>query len=190
MLRNLLENESLKDQFIERFASLLNTIFQTDSILSKIQQFTNLYEPEIDGFISRYGYPQSKTKWLSIIDQNLRNFAIERPCVMREHILDYFDLTEFNFICDTTNGTKFIKSSFKLFPNPNNGVFTINLNFNDEADIEIFNSFGLSVFQYHPRMGHNSKNHNLDLSHLKNGMYLIVVRQDNYSSSEKIIICK
>lgn len=191
MLRKLLENETFENQFTGRFATLLNTLFQPDNILSKIQQFTDLYEPEIDGFISRYGYPQSKANWLNIIDQNLRNFAIERPCVMQDHIMEFFDLTEFDFNCDTTNSTKFLKSdSFDLFPNPNNGHFKITMNSIGETNIEIFNSIGLSVFQYHQKTGHHSKSLSLDLSHLKNGMYLLLLKQDSYASSEKIIICK
>jgi hypothetical protein len=188
LLRNFLKNESFENLFIERFAELLNTLFQPDTIISKIQKFTDLYEPEIDKFINRYGYPASKSEWLSTIDLNLTNFAKKRPCIMQDHIMDFFDLTEFGFSCDTTidNSTK--AKIYKLYPNPNNGQLNILLDSSGLIDIQIFNNMGLSVF--HCRYEYDNNKLILDLSHLKNGIYIMQFKQDTFLTTEKIIICK
>lgn len=190
LLRNFLKNESFENLFIERFAELLNTLFQPDTIISKIQKFTDLFEPEIDNFISRYGYPASKSEWLSTIDLNLTNFAKKRPCTMQDHIMDFFDLTEFGFRCDTTIDDSTKVKIYKLYPNPNNGRLNILLDSSGLIDIQIFNNMGLSVFQRRYEVEHDYNELRLDLTHLKSGIYMMHFKQNSFLASEKIIICK
>lgn len=96
LLRELLQNTTFKNLFINRFADLLNTIFLPDVVEDRIADFEEIYLPEIDKHIKRWGINNnkkaSKAEWQENIDV-LRTFAEERPANIREHIENYFGLS-------------------------------------------------------------------------------------------------
>lgn len=94
ILRKLIENEAFKTIFINRFCDLMNTIFKTDNILSKINELKSVLEPEIDRHISRWGKNggiPSRASWYNNIAK-FETFAKERPDTMRMFINDKFSL--------------------------------------------------------------------------------------------------
>ncbi|MBN1340487.1 MAG: CotH kinase family protein [Bacteroidales bacterium] len=124
-LRKLLDNEGFREQFINRFAFLLNTTLQSDSLSERINFFVDLYSPEINRHIERWNYPESKNQWLNSVSFVMTGFVNGRPCVMREHIIDYFGLTEFGFNCDTLAVHEPEISTISLFPNPSDGRISL-----------------------------------------------------------------
>ena len=104
--------------------------------------------------------------------------------------MDFFDLTEFGFSCDTTTDDSTKAKNYKLYPNPNNGRLNILLDSSGLIDIQIFNNMGLSVFQRRYEVEHDYYKLRLDLTHLKSGIYMIQFKQNSFWASEKIIICK
>jgi Leucine-rich repeat (LRR) protein len=90
LMRSLLQNERIRNQFINRFEELLNTTFHPDQIIPVIEAVAARIEPEIEEQINRWGYPGgSVEQWRENV-ASMKQFAIDRPAHVREHLTDYF----------------------------------------------------------------------------------------------------
>jgi hypothetical protein len=79
-----------------------------------------------------------------------------------------------------------VEKRVKIFPNPNDGRFTIELsNFDSPAQLTIFNSLGAVVLNKTSNFVGSST---LDISYLNRGLYFVKVKSDNYVQTHKIII--
>lgn len=76
-----------------------------------------------------------------------------------------------------------ISFDYKLYPNPSNGTFTIQLNDNSMVyDVEVFSAVGQKVFEK------TGTTETLEINHLQSGIYLIKVSTSGESLTKKIII--
>lgn len=92
VIRRLLENEHYKNYFITRFADLLNTTFKPDRVLGMIDDFKDIYAPEIEENGRRwYTYTVPPGPWLADVNR-MKNFGTHRPHFQRQHIIDKFNL--------------------------------------------------------------------------------------------------
>lgn len=101
IFRSLLKNPDFSRQFINRFADNLNTIFDPKVIVSKIEQFKALIEPEMPRHYAKWGSGSfdwgmsmgwnSYSQWQININRML-DFANRRRSYVREHIAGHFDL--------------------------------------------------------------------------------------------------
>ncbi|HEX7358118.1 MAG TPA: CotH kinase family protein, partial [Ignavibacteriaceae bacterium] len=106
-LRKLLMNQSFKNDFINCFADLSNSIFKPNEVINKINSISSRIEPEI----SRHGARWNQfdlTQWQQNI-QVIRNFANQRITFMRNHFVQKFGLGSLSAvyisISDTSKGT-------------------------------------------------------------------------------------
>lgn len=106
LFRSLLENESFKIDFINRFADLLNTTFLPARIIPIIEATSQHIAPEIPEHITRWQRPPSVFAW----NQNvtvLVNFANQRPAYQRQHLRDRFGLAgEFSLTVDVSDAVQ------------------------------------------------------------------------------------
>ena len=93
LFRSLLENETFKNQFINRFADLMNTTYSTEHVLQSINQTQAQLHPEMDEFFERWNSSNDEalTQWEQEIE-DMRVFAQERPDVIRQLLMEQFDL--------------------------------------------------------------------------------------------------
>lgn len=74
----------------------------------------------------------------------------------------------------------------KVYPNPNNGNFTIELaNFENRVDVYIFNSLGLKVYQLEAT---DQTNYTVNLPEINRGIYFIKVIDGRSQFTKKIIV--
>jgi len=91
LLRTLLQNDSFRNDFINRFADLLNTTFLPTRMQHLIVDLKNVISDEVR--IHEKRWPNSIVdKWENHI-QNMINYVNQRPDYQRKHICDYFGLT-------------------------------------------------------------------------------------------------
>ena len=77
-------------------------------------------------------------------------------------------------------------SNFSIYPNPNTGIFSLQFeNLTGKALIEVYNITGQLVLS---EKLNNSLFKTIDLSKQAKGIYLVKVKTDSYSSSEKIVV--
>ena len=89
LLRKLLENKGVEQDFINRMCDHLNTSFSSYAVLSEIDGLYNTYKLEMDRHIERWFL--SREEWEEQVDV-LRTFANRRPDILRLHLMDMFDV--------------------------------------------------------------------------------------------------
>ena len=191
LFRNLLKSEEFRSQFVNRFAELLNTTFMKDTVLQKIDEFTQLYEHGIDLHINRWTFPWGHNTWLYDIENSLGTFATERPCYMRDFILDFFELEEdeFDFQCEV-GIIEIPRKNSMIIPNPTSSTFKLII---DESagknyQVAIFNNMGSLVRNYQINSSNSSVNMSFDVSGLRSGIYFVRVNDGFNIYTEKLIV--
>ena len=102
-LRRLLENNTFKIDFINRFADLLNTNFLSGRITSKIDEMKAVLAPEMNEQIARWKAPINITDWNYYINYE-KDFANSRPAFQRDHIRAKFGIeSNINATLDVSN---------------------------------------------------------------------------------------
>lgn len=189
VFRNLMTNEQFRDQFINRYAELLNNDFQPDSILEKLDQIVKLYEPEMSDHIKRWNYLESISNWKKNIDEGVISFIINRPCQVEKNLTRFFDLSSFDFQCIDDISEEDV---LLLAPNPNNGELFI-YNNQDKylvGDIIITNIIGQVVFVEEDVVLFEKEKNYFDFSSLSNNTYIFVFRNEDFSTTKKFVIMK
>ena len=107
ILRKLLENDSFRLEFINRFADLINTSFSTSNVLGTMAQMKSVLNPEMPQQFARWQAPENNGDWNYFLN-NQTNFANQRPAFQRNHIRSQFGITS-NInatlnVSDITNG--------------------------------------------------------------------------------------
>lgn len=93
LLRSLLENEEFRNQFINRFADVMNTNFSSENVNTKINEMQSALENEMQYNIQRWVNFDSINKWHDNI-QIMRNFAEKRPGHMKQQIMEHFGIAK------------------------------------------------------------------------------------------------
>lgn len=103
MLRHMIRNQNFVNQFVNRFADLLNTIFLPTHILSLVDEFKEAFEPDIADHIHRWSRPESVEEWEFFIDEMI-GYINQRPGYQRQHIKEKFDIDDtYNIELDVSN---------------------------------------------------------------------------------------
>ncbi len=107
ILRKLLENDSFRLEFINRFADLINTSFSTSNVLGTMAQMKSVLNPEAPEQFARWKAPENNGDWNYFLN-NQTNFANQRPAFQRNHIRTQFGIaSNINAtldVSDVTNG--------------------------------------------------------------------------------------
>ena len=86
------------------------------------------------------------------------------------------------FHIDLEDTEENMMSDVKIYPNPNNGQFNINLP-EEDCDVVVFNSLGQQVYQQSDAKGMT----NLNLEGLNDGVYFITVKSEKTASTLKFV---
>jgi hypothetical protein len=78
-----------------------------------------------------------------------------------------------------------VESRIKLFPNPTNDLFTIQGLSKSKARISLVDMSGKVLYEYSGKM---SKDHQIDVSKLETGFYIIHITQNGETYSKKLIV--
>jgi hypothetical protein len=84
MLRKLLENPGFRNQFVNRFADLMNSTFLPERVIQAINEKSSAISGEISAHLKRWE-GGNQAEWLANI-QVMRTFASERPEYVFTHI--------------------------------------------------------------------------------------------------------
>ncbi len=88
LVNKLMGNPEFFNLFITRAADLLNTTLSTANVVPEIDSLASEIEPDINYEIERWSI---SADWNETV-QDLRNFADERPDIMRRHFVESFGL--------------------------------------------------------------------------------------------------
>lgn len=123
MLRKLLENTGFRNQFVNRFADLMNTIYLPERVNKVIDQKSGAINDEIGFHLKRWGGGGQST-WLSNV-QTIRTFVNDRPYNVFLHIQQKFKFQtpqRLKVVADSRSGTVQL-NSIRLTEFPWNGTY-------------------------------------------------------------------
>lgn len=105
ILRNLLDNQGFKYDFINRMADHLNTAFTSTRVVHVVDSIKAIVAPEMQEHSDRWGRPSSVENWEEDVDEMI-TFANARPANLRQFIKDEFNLgNELTITLDVSNVT-------------------------------------------------------------------------------------
>lgn len=128
--RNLIYDHSFANDFLNKYADLLNTVFKYENMAKKIDQLASAIDAEMPREIAKW---HNKETWKGIIDDQetlvkikvipsyedwqkqinlLKTMAYWRPQYMKEYTLKFFKLSGLSNITVTTNDPN--KGSIKI----------------------------------------------------------------------------
>ncbi len=144
LLRKLLNNPGFRNQFVDRYAQLLSSVFHPDQTSQALKRVKALYRREMERHIQRWSYPSTFSSWEQDMEIFLHQYLQNRPCREKEHFLEFFGLNEFDFNCQPFSGPV---GKWAVFPNPAKQNFTL---FNRETidfigDIRITDITGVQI---------------------------------------------
>ncbi|MEQ8470739.1 MAG: CotH kinase family protein [Marinoscillum sp.] len=105
LIRRLLANDDFKNQFINTFADELNTRLLPEKVIEKINAHEEAIDSEISRHISRWN-GGSYSSWQNNVER-MRDFADNRPAVVRQNIRSEFGLSSINKITLEVNNEAF-----------------------------------------------------------------------------------
>ena len=91
LLRQLLSNDSIKNQYINYFSDAINTYFKTEKAEKLLFEMTNEWSTEITHHRKRWNI--TELRYNRSIDR-LQTFIQKRPDIILKHLKEYFDLGE------------------------------------------------------------------------------------------------
>ena len=89
LFNRLLQNPGFRDEFIQRSAAYLNTIFLPASTLSTVDSLKALLQPQMPRHIGRWHSPPSVQIWQANVNA-IKTFLEKRPDYYRKHLTDLF----------------------------------------------------------------------------------------------------
>jgi len=102
-------------------------------------------------------------------------------CVSTDEIIVHFK--------DCTGINELLAAEIELMPNPNTGRFVLNIpSHKDITNISIHNNLGELITQV--QKSEIQSQMNLDVSHLSNGVYFVIIRSSENQISKRFIIQK
>ncbi|MBN1488067.1 MAG: CotH kinase family protein [Anaerolineae bacterium] len=88
LLRQLWKNPAFLQRFLQQTADMLNTTLTSESVISHIDRLSAQIEPDILYETLRWS---GSKNWAANV-QELRDFAKNRPDVVRQHVVEHFGL--------------------------------------------------------------------------------------------------
>jgi len=115
--------------------------------------------------------------WVEVTDIN--------GCLNTDEInIEFKDCTGISELTD--------KWSVNVYPNPNNGIFDVQLQTvrKQAVNLTVINALGKVVYNAEQLMGSKNASVNINLSHLNSGVYYLQVYGDGINVNQKIIVRK
>lgn len=190
LFRNLLKNDRFVDQFINRYAEILNQDFNPDTLENKLFSIKELYKNEITHHISRWGYPENEIQWEEEIENVLLRFLQKRPCYVEYNLVSFFNLKEFGFTCEMSDVEQ--NERLVIAPNPSDGIFFIYNNSKSALNgtISISDVTGKIVYTENDASLERNEKKYIDLSEIPSNTYILNFYNTSFSERKKIVIVK
>ncbi|MFO7864075.1 MAG: CotH kinase family protein [Salinivirgaceae bacterium] len=168
VLRRMLQNPEFAQRFRARLLYHLSNTFSPERVLNLIDEWQETYAPLIPEHTYRWNSPTDYLKWQKNVEQ-LKSFAIQRPMVVKQDLLDQFS------------------SPLIISPNPTKGVFKVEALWSSgNAQMRILNTTGQTVHQETFIINENAPQQ--FHTTLSAGLYIIEIESGGFRFSEKLVV--
>ena len=90
-LASLLRNRQFRNEFINRMADMINTVFVPSTVVTMVNSISSSLSPNITDHLAHWGSGSNISVWNNNI-QGLRNFANARPAFVRGQFVNFFHI--------------------------------------------------------------------------------------------------
>lgn len=126
IFRKIMENEGMKNYYLQRFSALLNTAFHEDRALQITDSLKAQIEPEIGRHIDKWGHQAygipSFGEWETNCEV-LYDFARRRPFFARSNMMDFFMLDDTVSVELQANGGTIVVNDVSYCSDSKTGLF-------------------------------------------------------------------
>jgi hypothetical protein len=182
MFKSLLSNEEFKSAFIDRFVEVLNNDFHADNTIPIVNKWEAVVGSEVAQIIDRWQVIDSEELWHEKME-NLRQFFLLRPCILKQQLEEYFEIDSLNISCGPSLVFQLPYSGIKIFPNPASD----RINIESPRQILSWELFNLSGMMVKKGSNHNSLNAAIDIADLTAGIYFLSVNSGDAQHRFKVI---
>ena len=109
IIRKLLENKKVEQQYINTLADHLNTVYHPDTAVKLLDSMQEVVRHEMKYHVKRWG--TSMKQWAGQV-RTMRHFVSVRPYYMREHVLSKFNLKDTSYVSIVYPGDEIAKVRF------------------------------------------------------------------------------
>lgn len=181
LFKNLLLSKSFKDEFICRYHYHLETTFHPYLMNAFTYKLGEKYAPEMPQHIARWSYPNSLEEW-SASCEHLNSFSDARAYHIKSHLIDYFNVYEYeDFNCPSL-GT----SGISIFPNPAEDQTYLKMN-----NLELIGGT-ISIYDAKGTLINESPveymTQHLPVANLQSGLYIVHVRKGDILRTTKLLM--
>ena len=140
-----------------------------------------------DTFLASWNWSDGSAGSSSVLAAlNFYGFCTGAGCV-GEAWYDNIEICGFDI--DNSSINEMLLQDFNIYPNPNNGIFSLLFNGNfDSVKVEIFDLLGKSIYNDIVDNSSNNSSCSLDLSTMSRGTYIISVTTDEYHKEKLVFI--
>ena len=191
LFRELVKNPLFVNEFLNRAQQLLNEYFLVDKMKEKTINIKETLIPSINKQINRWGMPLSYEQWEEDINKII-NFLELRPCQFAYNLVDFFDSNNLSYdwahtFCSDDSESQ---DDIIVYPNPNNGVFSIKNKTGKSIDGRLFITNINGVIIYDDFAFHLESNEKdfFYFSHLSDGLYVLHFTDPHTLTSTKFIV--
>lgn len=176
LLRLMLANPSFKQDFKQRFYTLMSSTFSTERLLQELDILSAQYEPFVVEHVDRWSDPSSVMEWQLGIEE-LRGFILRRPAEVEQQLVDHLGLP------------------YTIYPNPyaqSEGPLLVDfpLSENMSLQLELYDLQGKRLYEETLRANEEQLPHQIDLSPQSPGLYLLRLRYAGFIFTEKLLIAQ
>ncbi|RLC25339.1 MAG: hypothetical protein DRH21_04165 [Deltaproteobacteria bacterium] len=178
LFNSLLQNEEFSEQFLSRFVYLLNNDFSPEKTIPIVDKWEAIFENEIENTIDRWGILNDINDWRERI-QSIRNFLELRPCILKYHLEEYFNVENLEVPCDSGVPRNPNNQDLNIYPNPVKNT----LCFFSTKEIIAWEMYDMSGVYVDGKKNFYSLFEQIDVSGLQGGVYTLIL----YTKEDRFI---
>lgn len=181
LFRHLIQNNTFKDSFLNRFVYHLKHTFKNEWTTLMLEQTAEGIANEMEEHIQRWNYPSSIHIWNNNLDDMRKKFYF-RKCFIKNMLQEFFNIEDYDLLNEICTDTiPMIDEDFPIwiYPNPNNsGTFNIRFQqdgvYSNLKDIELIDSRGVVIWKILPEDIDLNYRYEYPLRlHLSKGIYVL-----------------
>jgi len=163
--------------------TVFNGIDCVTNTYSGASTITNCTIPSVGKFLYGHKYRITRAVWSNACPWNQSSITVT-PVKTQNGIELVEDQTAPDFSGSLTTGNLTIDNSISIYPNPSEGIFTIDLQDMENAQIEIYSAFGQKV----KTMTQKQAKEAIDLTGFSKGIYWVKITSNGVEKRSKIIL--
>jgi hypothetical protein len=174
----MLESDEFSEQFLSRFVYLLNNDFSPEITIPIVDKWEAILENEVENTIFRWGILNDMDEWRERI-QDIRHFLELRPCFLKYHLEEYFNVENLEIPCDSGFPSNANKQDLIVYPNPVQNTLYIY----SKKEIVAWEIYNISGMYISGKENFYSIFEQINMSGLQSGVYTLIL----YSKQEQYI---